>query len=644
MVAQKQEMRSIVVVIPKFELKCKRDGGSTVTFVLKNVSSVIVSNISVETFELIAVDNSSQNLFNMNIEFPTSLGPNEVEEITLSHRVFEVRGVGYKEFRFVFTLEDEQSNQYRYVATKNVEDRRNYMSGGWIITSTLLKRGNMEDKSMDKPTVFISYNWGSDETADETEKRLSPIAIVQRDKSSIAPWGSISAFMKKIRKADLVVLIVSDSYLKSVNCLYEVMQLLKDDNWINHSMFLVEDSAKEIYKPIGQLNYVKYWINEKENLEKALVGMDPALVTSQAEELKKIKLIQLNINEFMKNVADSNNPDLAKAIEAVERRVQNNICASETEDDIRLSALNQPIFDVKIVELNKQIPGTVDPINIWGRRELLPKHKNVCLQIELYSEVTIRNLKVFGRSLEKGIVKRNHPYQLNVCYMESPDKKWKELILELSRDPYPADEDGIPKIVPLEYTIDAKNYQQIFRLGDDMTYFSGEQEEIIPKDINKVILMKNQMRKDFLKAASELGKYSREELWKNPEKKFISDEVIIISTDCRDSKWNTDDGFGKYEIYDFCDEGLLCWDNTGSRAQVKYYYNDRLLVASANRMLCLPFEKIVSYDLEGNSRYNMPIIYSEYPIGESPFKIYYRDSSSGDIIDNGIVVYAKVEA
>jgi len=35
-----------------------------------------------------------------------------------------------------------------------------------------------------------------------------------------------------IRKTDLVVVIISDAYLKSVACLYEIMQLLKDEDWI----------------------------------------------------------------------------------------------------------------------------------------------------------------------------------------------------------------------------------------------------------------------------------------------------------------------------------------------------------------------------------------------------------------------------
>ena len=182
--------------------------------------------------------------------------------------------------------------------------------------------GQVKARSNVKPSVFISYNWGSETTADEVENRLKLIADVLRDKSSICPWGSITEFMKGIRTSDLVVVIISDAYLKSVACLYEIMQLLKDEDWISHSMFIVEENAKGIYKPVGQLKYVKYWIDEKTILKNELDGMDHDLVTAQAEELKKIDFIQLNINEFMKSVADRNNPDLTQAIDAVERRVK----------------------------------------------------------------------------------------------------------------------------------------------------------------------------------------------------------------------------------------------------------------------------------------------------------------------------------
>ncbi len=192
---------------------------------------------------------------------------------------------------------------------------------------------NLKKEKKDRPTVFLSYNWGSEKTADKVEERLSPLCLVLRDKNSIKPWGSISAFMKKIRQTDLVVVIVSNSYLKSIACLYEIMQLVKDDNWNSHSMFIVEDSAKGIYTSFGQVEYVKYWEEERKKLQGAISGIDPALTTSQAIDLKKIRLIQLHIDEFMDCVKDSNNPSMDIAREAIAERVLSSQKESETEAD-----------------------------------------------------------------------------------------------------------------------------------------------------------------------------------------------------------------------------------------------------------------------------------------------------------------------
>ena len=320
------EKDCIQMPIPKIEFSCRNKEKSIKIFTLRNVSSMIISNIHIDLFDLISVDGSKQSLLNGNITIPTSLSPNQQAEFSVNHRFFGDRGVGFKEFVFAFFAEDEKSNLFRCVATKNVEDRHHYMIGLWETRVEVVHNNSFvtdtKKREIMKPTVFLSYNWGSDSTADEVEQRLSPIATVLRDKSSICPWGSIGEFMRKIRQTDLVVVIISDAYLKSVNCLYEVIQLLKDENWVSHSMFLVEDSAKGIYKAIGQLEYIDHWEKEYNQLKAALEGKNPALIISQGEELKKIQLIQLNINDFMKSVTDRNNPDLNQAIRAVEKRVK----------------------------------------------------------------------------------------------------------------------------------------------------------------------------------------------------------------------------------------------------------------------------------------------------------------------------------
>ena len=390
---------------PKFELICKGDGGNMQAFTLKNVSSVIASNIHAESFDLIYHDGERQNLLTAETKLPTSLGPNEIKEFSCSHPALQHRGVGYNTIQLAFTVEDELSNQYKCVAIKNVEEERKYLLGTWDVTVQAFTTGGDELGAMTKPTVFISYNWGSESSADEVESRLKPIATVLRDKSSIKPWGSITEFMKRIRETDLVVVIVSEKYLKSVNSMYEVMQLLKDDCWKAHSMFLVEESATGIYKAIGQLEYIKYWNDEANNLEVALKELSPAQVTNQAEELRKIKLIQLNINEFLKSVADSNNPELCRAIDAVIDRVKGTR-EPETEDHI------EPADAKHIVEIKAKIEAAiVDKTRVRTQEDRLKHLRNRPSQFKC-NNLILKDPTIPNPDFNNGLIKAE-PYDFS---------------------------------------------------------------------------------------------------------------------------------------------------------------------------------------------------------------------------------------
>lgn len=134
---------------PKFELICKGDGGTSQVFTLKNVSSVIASNIHAEAFDLIFHDKDRQDLMTAGIVLPTSLGPNEMKEFVCSHPALQHRGVGYNTIQLVFTVEDEQSNQFECIATKNVEEARRYLLGPWDIKVEPLRP--IEEDNQERP-------------------------------------------------------------------------------------------------------------------------------------------------------------------------------------------------------------------------------------------------------------------------------------------------------------------------------------------------------------------------------------------------------------------------------------------------------------------------------------------------------------
>lgn len=158
--------------------------------------------------------------------------------------------------------------------------------------------------------------------AEDLEKRLSPYADVKRDKTSVKPWGNLPLFMSTIREQDYAVLIVSDAYLKSDACLFEVMELMKEQRWDERVMYVVTDDAHGIYDTKKHLEYITYWENKEQLLSEEIKKHNPAAVTAQAEELKKVQLIALNIGAFMDKVKRTQNPEISIAISAVVERVR----------------------------------------------------------------------------------------------------------------------------------------------------------------------------------------------------------------------------------------------------------------------------------------------------------------------------------
>ena len=179
----------------------------------------------------------------------------------------------------------------------------------------------VSEEATSMPTVFISYNWDNESVAVSIEEALQGKAIVLRDKKSIPAWGSLTEFMKSIRKQDFAVLIISEVYLKSSACMFEAMQLMKDEIWREKAMFVVLKDT-HIYNPLGRADYINFWTNQCIELEAAIAPL-PASSTSELNtDLKKVVTVRDNIGEFLSTVADTSNPDPEKVVQAIVDRVE----------------------------------------------------------------------------------------------------------------------------------------------------------------------------------------------------------------------------------------------------------------------------------------------------------------------------------
>lgn len=119
--------------------------------------------------------------------------------------------------------------------------------------------------------------------------------------------------MDSIQDHDYVVMLISDRYLKSRNCLYEVLETIKDHRFKDRLAYIVlcdddskwlEDSSEKIgakvYAVQDQAQYTIFWRNkEKEIRDKIDEIGDPAYTIELSKELKHIQKILLDLQDLL---------------------------------------------------------------------------------------------------------------------------------------------------------------------------------------------------------------------------------------------------------------------------------------------------------------------------------------------------------
>ena len=126
--------------------------------------------------------------------------------------------------------------------------------------------------------LFVSYAWkGESETLVdkiyETFKNKNITLI--RDKQNLGYRGRIKAFMEQIGRGKAVIVVISDKYLKSPNCMFELIQIAKNNEFYERIFPIVLEDA-HIYDPIDQINYISYWEEKIKALNEAMKTVESA--------------------------------------------------------------------------------------------------------------------------------------------------------------------------------------------------------------------------------------------------------------------------------------------------------------------------------------------------------------------------------
>lgn len=115
-----------------------------------------------------------------------------------------------------------------------------------------------------KESLFISYCWSDGNTyADELEEQLVDYFDVRRDKSQLITNDDLIDYMATIAECDNVLIVLTEKYVKSINCMREVSYLLGQPDWMKKLMVLVIDET--IYDTKRKIEILNYWnVKEKE--------------------------------------------------------------------------------------------------------------------------------------------------------------------------------------------------------------------------------------------------------------------------------------------------------------------------------------------------------------------------------------------
>lgn len=174
--------------------------------------------------------------------------------------------------------------------------------------------------SDDKPTVFISFNCESVRFVDSLQEKAETNATIVRYEDGVAPWGSFKFFMDTIGEQDFAVLVITDAYLKSRACMYEVNSVMEKDSWKETTMFVVWPGTN-VYSTEGRMGYITYWSEQYDQLDSSIVKLPESAIGCLKDELHQIERIRDSIGAFLAAVSDAKNPEIWEAINVICDRI-----------------------------------------------------------------------------------------------------------------------------------------------------------------------------------------------------------------------------------------------------------------------------------------------------------------------------------
>jgi hypothetical protein len=155
----------------------------------------------------------------------------------------------------------------------------------------------------DGDRVFISYAWEdeSEIIVREFEQAAEKAEInVVRDKiNGVGYKGNIEEFELQLSKADFILLVLSDKYLKSDHCMFELLKI-KSNKDMDKAVYPIVMNLPLLRDQKGQLLYYSFWETKWNEQNQLMKNMDDLSAMDDAfNTLKLYRQIKDTINALI---------------------------------------------------------------------------------------------------------------------------------------------------------------------------------------------------------------------------------------------------------------------------------------------------------------------------------------------------------
>jgi hypothetical protein len=253
--------------------------------------------------------------------------------------------------------------------------------------------------------VFISYAWGgeSEDIVNEIDVSLGKRGIkIIRDKRDLGYKGSIKEFMERIGQGNCVVVVISDKYLRSANCMFELVEIAENRQF-HDRIFPIVMADANIYDPIKRLNYVKYWEEKKAELAEAMKSVDPAHLEGIRDDIDTYDRIRDDVSGLISVLKDMNTltPEMHKGTDflaicrAIETRMKRYDSRGEGMKKTESPQSNEPVNRASVM-FNLSGQTVTNQTNIGGNNI-----DNRSINAGIYIEGGQNNQAIQGTSAEE---------------------------------------------------------------------------------------------------------------------------------------------------------------------------------------------------------------------------------------------------